>query len=176
MRGHEGKLALRVNEYRTEAGVTKYRIVVGSDFAGFELKELLKKYLHSDPRVSEVIEMGVTSLDDKTDYPNIGFALGEKIKDQKADRGLLVCGTGIGMAISANKVPGIRATTVHDPYSLERAVLSNNCQVITMGARVIAPELALSLIKPWLDYVFDEQGPSAPKVKQINELEKGARK
>ena len=176
MRGHKSKLALRVNEYRTEAGVTKYRIVVGSDFAGFELKELLKKYLHSDPRVSEVIEMGVTSLDDKTDYPNIGFALGEKIKDQKADRGLLVCGTGIGMAISANKVPGIRATTVHDPYSLERAVLSNNCQVITMGARVIAPELALSLIKPWLDNVFDEQGPSAPKVKQINELEKGARK
>jgi ribose 5-phosphate isomerase B len=149
--------------------VTKYRIVIGSDFAGFELKELLKKYLQSDPRVSEVIEMGVTSLDDKTDYPNIGFALGEKIKDQKADRGLLVCGTGIGMAISANKVPGIRATTVHDPYSLERAVLSNNCQVIT-------PELALSLIKPWLDYVFDEQGPSAPKVKQINELEKEARK
>lgn len=156
--------------------MTKYRIVVGSDFAGFELKELLKKYLQSDPRVSEVIEMGVTSLDDKTDYPNIGFALGEKIKDQKADRGLLVCGTGIGMAISANKVPGIRATTVHDPYSLERAVLSNNCQVITMGARVIAPELALSLIKPWLDYVFDEQGPSAAKVKQINELEKEARK
>jgi len=156
--------------------VTKYRIVVGSDFAGFELKELLKKYLQQDPRVSEVIEMGVNSMDDKTDYPNIGFALGEKITSGNADRGLLVCGTGIGMAISANKVPGIRATTVHDPYSLERAVLSNNCQVITMGARVIAPELALSLIKPWLDYVFDEQGPSAPKVKQIIELEKGAKK
>ena len=149
---------------------------MGSDFAGFELKELLKKYLQKDPRVSEVIEMGVNSLDDKTDYPNIGFALGEKITSGNADRGLLVCGTGIGMAISANKVPGIRATTVHDPYSLERAVLSNNCQVITMGARVIAPELALSLIKPWLDYVFDERGPSAPKVKQIIELEKGAKK
>lgn len=120
--------------------------------------------------------MGVNSMDDKTDYPNIGFALGEKIISGNADRGLLVCGTGIGMAISANKVPGIRATTVHDPYSLERAVLSNNCQVITMGARVIAPELALSLIKPWLDYVFDEQGPSASKVKQIIELEKGAKK
>ena len=156
--------------------MTKYRIVVGSDFAGFELKELLKKYLQKDPRVSEVIEMGVNSLDDKTDYPNIGFALGEKITSGNADRGLLVCGTGIGMAISANKVPGIRATTVHDPYSLERAVLSNNCQVITMGARVIAPELALSLIKPWLDYVFDEQGPSATKVKQIIDLEKGVKK
>jgi ribose 5-phosphate isomerase B len=157
---------------KTGAGVTKYRIAVGSDFAGFELKELLKKYLQNDPRVSEIIEIGVNSLDDKTDYPNIGFALGETIKDQKADRGLLICGTGIGMAISANKVPSIRATTVHDPYSLERAVLSNNCQVITMGARVIAPELALSLIKPWLDYVFDEHGPSAPKVEQINKLEK----
>ena len=156
--------------------MTKYRIVVGSDFAGFELKELLKQYLQKDPRVSEVIEMGVNSLDDKTDYPNIGFALGEKITSGNADRGLLVCGTGIGMAISANKVPGIRATTVHDPYSLERAVLSNNCQVITMGARVIAPELALSLIKPWLDYVFDEQGPSASKVKQIIDLEKGVKK
>ena len=156
--------------------MTKYRIVVGSDFAGFELKELLKQYLQKDPRVSEVIEMGVNSLDDKSDYPNIGFALGEKITSGNADRGLLVCGTGIGMAISANKVPGIRATTVHDPYSLERAVLSNNCQVITMGARVIAPELALSLIKPWLDYVFDEQGPSASKVKQIIDLEKGVKK
>jgi len=144
---------------------------VGSDFAGFELKELLKKYLQQDPRVSEVIEMGVNSLDDKTDYPNIGFALATKIANGEADRGLLVCGTGIGMAISANKVPGIRATTVHDPYSLERAVLSNNCQVITMGARVIASELALNLIKPWLDYKFDEQSSSAPKVKRINELE-----
>ena len=151
--------------------MTKFRIVVGSDFDGFELKELLKKYLQQDPRVSEVIEMGVNSMDDKTDYPNIGFALGEKIISGNADRGLLVCGTGIGMAISANKVPGIRATTVHDPYSLERAVLSNNCQVITMGARVIAPELALSLIKPWLDYKFDEQSSSAPKVKRINQLE-----
>lgn len=157
------------------AGVTQYRIVVGSDFAGFELKEILKKYLQNDSRVSEVIEMGVTSLEDKTDYPNIGFALSKKIQNQAADRGLLVCGTGIGMAISANKVPGVRATTVHDPYSLERAVLSNNCQVITMGARVIAPELALSLLKPWLDYVFDEQGPSASKVKQINNLEKEAK-
>jgi ribose 5-phosphate isomerase B len=144
---------------------------VGSDFAGFELKTILKNYLANDPRVSEVIEVGVNSLADKTDYPNIGFSLATLIAEKKADRGLLVCGTGIGMAISANKVPGIRASTTHDSYSLERAVLSNNCQVITMGARVIASELALNLIKPWLDYEFDEQGSSAPKVKRINELE-----
>jgi len=158
--------------------MTKYRIAVGSDFAGFELKTILKNYLEKDNRVEKVIDLGVNSLDDKTDYPNIGFALASKIANGEADRGLLVCGTGIGMAISANKVPGIRATTVQDPYSLERAVLSNNCQVMTMGARVIASELALNLIKPWLDYKFDEQSSSAPKVKRINELEeqqKGSR-
>lgn len=149
----------------------KYKIAVGSDFAGFELKSILKNYLEKDNRVEKVIDLGVISLDDKTDYPNIGFALATKIANGEADRGLLVCGTGIGMAISANKVPGIRATTVQDPYSLERAILSNNCQVITMGARVIASELALNLIKPWLDYKFDEQSSSAPKVKRINELE-----
>jgi ribose 5-phosphate isomerase B len=151
--------------------MTKYRIAVGSDFAGFELKTILKNYLEKDNRVEKVIDLGVNSLDDKTDYPNIGFALASKIANGEADRGLLVCGTGIGMAISANKVAGIRATTVQDPYSLERAVLSNNCQVITMGARVIASELALNLIRPWLDYKFDEQSSSAPKVKRINELE-----
>ena len=70
--------------------MTKYRIVVGSDFAGFELKELLKKYLQQDPRVSEVIEMGVNSMDDKTDYPNIGFALGEKIISGNAIVPLLI--------------------------------------------------------------------------------------
>jgi len=149
----------------------KYKIAVGSNFAGFELKSILKNYLEKDNRVEKVIDLGVNSLDDKTDYPNIGFALATKIANGEADRGLLVCGTGIGMAISANKVPGIRATTVQDPYSLERAILSNNCQVITMGARVIASELALNLIKPWLDYKFDEQSSSAPKVKRINELE-----
>ena len=151
--------------------MNKYRIAVGSDFAGFELKTILKNYLEKDNRVEKVIDLGVNSLDDKTDYPNIGFALASKIANGEADRGLLVCGTGIGMAISANKVEGIRATTVQDPYSLERAILSNNCQVITMGARVIASELALNLIKPWLDYKFDEQSSSAPKVKRINELE-----
>jgi ribose 5-phosphate isomerase B len=151
--------------------MTKYRIAVGSDFVGFELKTILKNYLEKDNRVEKVIDLGVNSLDDKTDYPNIGFALASKIANGEADRGLLVCGTGIGMAISANKVAGIRATTVQDPYSLERAVLSNNCQVITMGARVIASELALNLIRPWLDYKFDEQSSSAPKVKRINELE-----
>jgi ribose 5-phosphate isomerase B len=88
-----------------------------------------------------------------------------------ADRALLICGTGIGMAISANKVPGVRATTAHDIYSLERSVLSNNCQVLALGGRVIAPELAWSLVDRWLDLNFDDKSPSAAKVQIINNYE-----
>ena len=81
-----------------------------------------------------------------------------------ADRALLVCGTGLGVAIAANKVPGIRAATAHDSFSVERAVLSNNAQVLTFGQRVIGLELARRLAKEWLTYRFDEASPSADKV------------
>lgn len=147
------------------------KIVVASDFIGVELRLALIKELEGNPHVSELIDLGVSSREDKTDYPDIGFALARYISEGKADRGLLVCGTGIGMAISANKVTGIRAATTHDPYSLERAILSNNCQVICMGARVVTIELAKKLIAPWLDYVFDASGPSSSKVDKINKLE-----
>jgi len=147
------------------------RIVVASDFIGVELKAALAKELEGNPHVSELIDLGVSSHEDKTDYPDLGFALARYISEGKADRGLLVCGTGIGMAISANKVAGIRAATTHDPYSLERAILSNNCQVICMGARVVTIELAKKLIAPWLDYVFNPSGPSNSKVDKIYKLE-----
>ncbi|MEC7001004.1 MAG: RpiB/LacA/LacB family sugar-phosphate isomerase, partial [Actinomycetota bacterium] len=82
-------------------------------------------------------------------------------------------GTGIGMAISANKVKGIRATTAHDVYSVERSVLSNNCQVLTLGARVVAPELAWALVDRWLDLEFDDSSPSAAKVQIITDYDEG---
>lgn len=146
-------------------------MMVGADFIGYPLKEVLKKELASNPKVSELLDFGVLSADDRNDYPNIGFGVAKAIAAGKADRGLLVCGTGIGMAIAANKVHGIRATVAHDPYSLERAVVSNNCQIISLGARVIAPEMALKLIGPWLDYEFDQVGSSSPKVKLLCDLE-----
>ena len=92
--------------------------------------------------------------------------------DGKADRALLICGTGLGVAISANKTKGIRAVTAHDSYSVERAVLSNNAQVLCMGERVIGIELARKLAKEWLTYVFDRKSPSAAKVDDITDLEK----
>ncbi|NDD51325.1 MAG: RpiB/LacA/LacB family sugar-phosphate isomerase, partial [Actinobacteria bacterium] len=147
------------------------RIAVGCDSNGLALKDNLVEILRKDRRTTSIIDLGVKNPDDTTFYPEVGFALALNIKEKKADRGLLICGTGIGMAISANKVEGIRAATTHDPYSLERAILSNDCQVICMGAKVITPENAKKLIEQWLDYEFDINSASQPKVERINILE-----
>ena len=146
------------------------RIVVGSDDAGYEYKEALKGDLRGDSRVAEVTDVGV-GADEDTAYPHVAVAAARLIAEGKADRALLVCGTGLGVAISANKVPGIRATVAHDSYSVERSVLSNDCQVLTLGARVIGLELAKRLVDEWLDYEFDPSSPSAAKVAVIAEFE-----
>jgi ribose 5-phosphate isomerase B len=101
----------------------------------------------------------------------VGIAVAEAVARGEAQRALLVCGTGIGMAISANKVRGIRAAVAHDPYSLERSVRSNDCQVLCMGANVIAPALARSLLASWLDHRFDPASPSDAKVAVIRAYE-----
>lgn len=149
-----------------------WRIVVGSDDAGYDYKEALKRDLEADPRVERVIDVGVTK-DEHTAYPHVGVAAGRKIACGEADRGLLVCGTGMGVAMSANKVPGIRASVAHDSFSVERLVLSNNAQVLTFGQRVIGLELARRLAKEWLGYTFDESSPSAVKVKVLEDYEDG---
>jgi ribose 5-phosphate isomerase B len=150
-----------------------WRIAIGSDDAGFEYKEILKKDLLEDPRVDEVIDVGVTA-DGHTPYPHIGVEVGRRIAAGAADRGLLVCGTGMGVAIAANKVPGIRASVAHDSYSVERLVKSNNAQVLALGQRVIGIELARKLAHEWLDHRFDESSPSAAKVAIFREYEKDA--
>ena len=148
----------------------QWKVVIGSDDAGYQYKEALKADLENDPRVSEVIDVGVDS-DGHTAYPRVAIAAAEKVRDGDADRALLVCGTGLGVAIAANKVPGIRAVTAHDSYSVERSVLSNNAQVLTFGQRVVGLELARRLAKEWLGYEFDEGSPSAEKVAVVTEYE-----
>jgi ribose 5-phosphate isomerase B len=142
------------------------RIVVGSDDAGYEYKEALKGDLKSDDRVAEVTDVGV-GTDENTAYPHIAVAAARLVAEGKADRALLVCGTGLGVAISANKVPGIRAVTAHDSFSVERSVLSNNAQVLCFGQRVVGLELARRLAREWLGYEFDPQSASADKVEAI---------
>lgn len=123
--------------------------------AGFDYKAQLTKDLQSDPRVATVHDVGPHSASDKKAYPHFAFEAAELVRSGQADRALLVCGTGLGVAISANKVEGVRAVTAHDSFSVERAVLSNDAQVLCLGQRVIGIELARRLVKEWLGYRFD---------------------
>jgi ribose 5-phosphate isomerase B len=148
----------------------KLRIVVGSDDAGFDYKEALKADLEKSDLVAGVQDVGVNA-DGHTPYPTVAIAAAEMVARGEADRALLVCGTGLGVAIAANKVKGIRAVTAHDSFSVERAVLSNNAQVLTFGQRVVGLELARRLAKEWLTYRFDETSASAEKVAVIDEYE-----
>lgn len=150
--------------------MNRMRIVVGSDDAGYEYKELIKADLLQDPHVEAVVDVGV-DRDEHTDYPTVAIAAAERVADGSADRGILFCGTGLGVAISANKVHGIRAVTAHDSFSVERSVLSNNAQILCLGQRVVGPELARRLVREWLGYTFDPNTPSAAKVSRILEYE-----
>jgi ribose 5-phosphate isomerase B len=149
------------------------RIVVGSDDAGVDYKTALAADLRVDGRVGEVIDVGVAG-DEGTAYPHVAVTAARLIVAGRADRALLVCGTGLGVAISANKVPGIRAVTAHDSFSVERAVLSNDAQVLCLGQRVVGLELARRLVREWLGYRFDPSSASAAKVAAISSYETAA--
>ena len=147
------------------------RIAIGGDEAGFSYKNIIKADLENDSRVSKVLDVGVAHDAEKTAYPHVAVDASKLILSGEADRALLICGTGLGVAISANKVPGIRAVTAHDSFSVERAILSNDAQVFCMGQRVVGIELARRLVKEWLGYKFDPESGSAEKVKAISDYE-----
>ncbi|MFC4224001.1 ribose-5-phosphate isomerase [Lysinibacter cavernae] len=151
----------------------KLRVVIGSDDAGYEYKESVKQDLLGNPNVELVEDVGVDA-NQHTAYPTVAIAAAEKVAAGTADRALLFCGTGLGVAIAANKVPGIRAVTAHDSFSVERAILSNNAQILTMGQRVIGIELARRLVREWLTYRFDETSASAEKVQVLSDYENKA--
>ncbi|WP_084039430.1 ribose-5-phosphate isomerase [Demequina sp. NBRC 110053] len=142
------------------------RIVVGGDDAGFRYKTALAEVLRADARVASVTDVGVGE-DEHTHYPHVAVAAARAVADGRADRALLICGTGLGVAIAANKVPGVRAVTAHDAYSVERSVLSNDAQVLCMGERVIGLELAKKLVLEWLSHTFDPSSASKDKVDAI---------
>ena len=146
------------------------KIAIGSDKLGVQLKQSLIEHLKEQSLVQvDIQDFGVNSGED-VDYPDIGFLVAESISKGLNDRGILICGTGIGMAITANKVPGVYAANVSDSYSAERARKSNNAQVITFGALTIGTELAKSLIDIWLISEF-QGGRSKRKTDKIVEIE-----
>jgi ribose 5-phosphate isomerase B len=143
-------------------------IAVGADDAAFELKAKIVDYLKS--KGIPVEDYGVNKPDPSVLYPDVALTVAQAIAAGKHDRGILMCGTGIGVAITANKVPGIRAAVCHDPYSTERSRKSNDCQIMTLGSRVVGEELAKSLVDTWLasDY---QGGKSAPKVERMKKID-----
>ncbi|MBC3220506.1 MULTISPECIES: ribose 5-phosphate isomerase B [Serratia] len=143
-------------------------IAIGADDAAIELKNVIVAFLQQ--RDISVTDYSPGSDTAPVGYPDIAFQVAQGIKDGKHLRGILLCGTGIGMSIVANKVPGIRAAQCHDTYSAQRARKSNDAQIITLGARVIGPELAKSIVDAWLGSEF-EGGGSAPKVARIGYYE-----
>ena len=151
------------------------KIAIGSDHLGLELKSVIKDYLQEQKFVEvEVIDVGVVDTD-PVDYPDIAEKVALEVASARCERGILICGTGIGMAISANKVPGVRAAQAHDIYSAERSRKSNDAQIITLGALVIGKELAKKIIGAWLVSDFGGGG-SSQKVEKMKKLDERYRK
>jgi ribose 5-phosphate isomerase B len=143
------------------------RIIIGADHLGLPLKDAVVEHLRA--KGHEVTDIGVSSSE-AVDYPDIARPLAERIAEGEFGRGILVCGTGAGMAISANKVPGVRAVCVQDPYTAERAIASNNAQVLTLGALITGAPVARMLVDIWLANEF-QGGGSAAKVAKMDKID-----
>lgn len=146
------------------------KLAIAGDSAGAPLAKVLADHLSAKDEF-DVSELSTPPSGDSEFYANLSDRVCQGVLDGTYDRAILCCGTGIGVALSANKVPGIRAAQTHDTYSAERAALSNNAQVITMGARVVGAELAKSIAEAFLANEFDPKSRSAGNVDAINALD-----
>lgn len=144
----------------------KMKIAIGNDQHGLEYKKLI---MATYPEY-DYIDVGSYDSTDIS-YPMVAEAVAKRVANGECDRGILICGTGIGMALTANKVKGCYAAVCHDVYSMERSILSNNCNVMCMGALVIGKKTVEYLVGQWLSLNFDTNSASAAKVKQILEVE-----
>lgn len=143
------------------------KIGFGCDHSGIYLKQELIEHLQE--KGFECIDYG-THTEDRVDYPDYGNLIAHKVVDGEVDKGVLICGTGIGISLAANKVPGIRAAVCSEPYSAQMAVRHNNAQIIAMGARVVGDELAKCIVDAFFDAEF-EGGRHSRRVEKIEGLE-----
>jgi ribose 5-phosphate isomerase B len=143
------------------------RIAIDADDAAFGLKKII--FGHLKAKGVDITDLDLHSRR-ACDYPEIGYNLAREVAAGRYDRGILICGTGLGMAMIANKVPGAWAGTCHDTFSAERLIKSNDANIITFGERVIGPELAKMIVDHWLASTFAGGG-SAPKVARLRQLE-----
>ncbi len=148
------------------------KIAIGSDHAGFELKENVKDYLKELGH--EVLDLGTHSTE-SVNYPEYAEKVAKAVSKGEAERGILICGTGIGMSIAANKVEGIRAALVHSVYTAKMASRHNNANIITFGGRIESPEEARAFVKAWLEtpYEGERHNKRLFKIKELEEKCKG---
>jgi ribose 5-phosphate isomerase B len=147
----------------------KMRVTIDCDEIAVSLKKVLIEHLLN--LGVDVIDLDYSGNHPGAFYPEVGYNLALKIKNKEFDRGILICGTGLGMSMIANKVETVYAGVCHDVYSAERLRRSNDAQILTMGSRVIGPELAKTIVTAWLNAEF-EKGGSLPKVEQMRLLER----
>jgi RpiB/LacA/LacB family sugar-phosphate isomerase len=147
------------------------RIAIGSDHAGFEMKEALKPFLAAARH--EVVDVGTDSTD-PVDYPDYALAIGTALREQRAARGILLCGSGVGASMAANRIPGIRAGLCHDTYSAHQGVEHDDMNVLVLGARVVGIELARELIRAFLDARFTGEARHVRRLGKMTALERGA--
>ncbi len=145
------------------------RVVLGSDHAGFDMKEEMLKYVRALGHV--VVDVGAHDAS-PSDYPDVAEALGAAILKDKADRGILICGSGVGASVAANKIPGIRAGVCHDCYSAHQGVEHDNMNVLVLGSRIIGMELARDLVSTFLNATFSSEERHLRRIGKIKLLEK----
>jgi len=144
------------------------RIVIGADHAGFELKRMLVTYVRALGH--EVEDLGTESAD-PVDYPDYAEAVALAVREGRAERGILICGSGVGASVAANKVPGIRAGLCHDTYSARQGVEHDDLNVLVLGARVIGPELAKELVRAFLEARFSSEERHLRRLEKLRRLE-----
>lgn len=144
------------------------RIAIGSDHAGFDLKEEVKAFLVGEHR--EVIDVGTYSKD-PVDYPDYAEAVGEALRESRAERGIILCGNGVGASMAANRIPGIRTGLCHDTYSAHQGVKHDNMNVLVLGGRVVGIELARELIHAFLNANFSGEGRHVRRLAKMTALE-----
>lgn len=143
------------------------RIVIGAPGNGVMLKDELRAQLEADDRVSAVVDLSSADIT----YPQVSFLAAQAVLDGKADRGILVCGTGIGTAIAASKVKGVRAATAHDLLTVRGSIENYDAQILCMGQNVIAPVAAKALVDVWLNLRHDPASSYGPKLEEIVDYE-----
>jgi len=140
------------------------KVAIGADHGGFELKEKVSEYLKSEQY--EIIDFGTYS-NESCDYNDVAKEVASAVNNKDVERGILICGTGIGMSIQANKIPGIRAALVHDLFTAKATRLHNDTNILAMGGRIIGDEVAKSIAKVWLDTEFSHEERHERRVEKL---------